>query len=164
MAALDGPAGRFASLLREPDWPGRAATTDPGTVRTAKRAIRGQATGWCSAADRYAAARPRPRSRHPVYARGVRLACESIADESLAPHTRTNVPVPLRSESSLAQYETTTIARPRDRSARRMAYAARLWLIDAALFRLDHYHWESRRRRLKKYDLRRRAKRSGSRR
>jgi DNA-binding transcriptional ArsR family regulator len=32
-------------------------------------------------------------------------------------------------------------------SARRMAYAARLWLVDAALFRLDHYHWESRRRR-----------------
>ena len=71
-------------------------------------------------------------------------------------------PRPLRSESSLAQYETTKIARPRDGSARRMAYAARLWLVDAALFRLDHYHWESRRRRLKKYDLRRRAKQSGS--
>lgn len=73
-------------------------------------------------------------------------------------------PLSLRSESSLAQYESTTIARPRDRSARRMAYAARLWLVDAALFRLDHYHWESRRRRLKKYDLRRRAKQSESRR
>jgi hypothetical protein len=93
---------------------------------------------------------------------GVRVACESIADESLASHTRTNIVHAASIGEQLAQYETTTIARSRDRNARRMAYAARLWLVDAALFRLDHYHWESRRRRLKKYDLRRRAKQSGS--
>ncbi len=100
---------------------------------------------------RLASARGRPRCLRKYCGRVFGLA---YSDE--------HRPRPLRSESSLAQYDTTTIARPRDRSARRMAYAARLWLVDAALFRLDHYHWESRRRRLKKYDLRRRAKHSGS--
>lgn len=167
MAALDGPAGRFAPLLREPDWPGRAATTDLGNRTDRERAIRGFARRAWMVLGRRLLRGSATLTRGPgtrCMRGGVRLACESIADESLASHTRKNiVPVPLRSESSLAQYETTTIARPRDRSARRMAYAARLWLIDAALFRLDHYHWESRRRRLKKYDLRRRAKQSGSR-
>ena len=39
----------------------------------------------------------------------------------------------------------------RDKFARG-AFAAKLWLKDAALFRLDDYHWEKRRRRLRDRD------------
>jgi hypothetical protein len=38
----------------------------------------------------------------------------------------------------------------------RAAFAAKLWLKDAALLRFDDYHWEKRRRRLLDRDRRRR--------
>jgi hypothetical protein len=56
------------------------------------------------------------------------------------------------------EYETETRRYPARRDIDRMAYAVRLWVADALLMRLNDYNWERRRRRMKRYDSRRRAR------
>jgi hypothetical protein len=61
-------------------------------------------------------------------------------------------------ENRAMEYNTPTRPSPAQRDIRRTAYAARLWITDALCFRFGDYHWERRRRRMKRYDQQRRAR------
>jgi hypothetical protein len=56
------------------------------------------------------------------------------------------------------EYETETRRHTARRDIDRMAYALRLWVADALLMRLNNYNWERRRRLMRRYDSRRRAR------